>query len=157
MALDNTVRLPTLAPDEYQGDLRKTGLTPDFWYPLARSRDVKPGKMRGVRFAGQPIVLARTRAGKLLALEDRCAHRQVPLSVGVVAEDAIRCGYHGWEYNAEGHCVSVPYLDRCSMKPNNVRHYAVREAHGLVFVFPGDAARAASTPFPDIPSASDPA
>ena len=157
MSLDNTVRLPTPAPDEYAGDLRKTGIAPDFWYPIARSRDLKVGKLLAASFAGAPIVLARTAAGTLLALEDRCAHRQVPLHVGVVAGEAIRCGYHGWEYNAAGQCVSVPYLDRCSLKPNNVRHYPVREAYGLLFVFPGDGARAATTPFPAIPSASDPA
>lgn len=157
MTLEITARVPTPAADEYSGDLRKTALDPNFWYPLARSRDLKPGKMLATRFAGEPIVLARTRAGRLLALEDRCAHRQVPLHVGVVSDNAIRCGYHGWEYNAEGRCVSVPYLDRCSMKPNNVRHYPVREAYGLLFVFPGDATRAADSAFPAIPSASDPA
>jgi phenylpropionate dioxygenase-like ring-hydroxylating dioxygenase large terminal subunit len=155
MSLENAIRLPTPAADEYSGDLRKTGIAPNFWYPVARARELKAGKLLAASFAGQAIVLARTKSGQLLALEDRCAHRQVPLHVGVVVDNAIRCGYHGWEYNAEGRCVSVPYLDRCSMKPNSVRHYPVREAHGLLFVFPGEAARAASTPLPAIPSASD--
>lgn len=157
MSLNNTVRLPTPAHDAYAGDLRKTNIAPDFWYPIARARDLKAGKLLATSFAGSPIVLARTKAGELLALEDRCAHRQVPLHIGVVAGNAIRCGYHGWEYNAQGKCVSVPYLDRCSLKPNNVRHFPVREAYGLLFVFPGDATRAATTPFPCIPAASDPA
>ena len=157
MSLDNTARLPLPAPDDYPGDLRKTAIDPDFWYPLARAKDLKGGKLLAVRFAGLPIVLARTQAGELLALEDRCAHRQIPLHIGVVVNNTIRCGYHGWEYNAEGECVSVPYLDRCSMKPNNVRHYPVREAYGLIFVFPGHLGRAATTPFPHIPAASDPA
>ena len=157
MSQENTLRLPTPDADEYSGDLRKTAIDPDFWYPIARARDLQAGKLLPARFAGAAIVLARTKSGQLLALEDRCAHRQVPLHVGVVAGEAIRCGYHGWEYNAEGHCVSVPYLDRCSMKPNSVRHYPVREAYGLLFVFPGDVARAPTTPFPAIPSASDPA
>ena len=157
MTLENTARVTGLGPDEYFGDLRKTAIDPNFWYPVARSRDLKTGKLLAAHFAGEPIVLARTRNGQLLALEDRCAHRQVPLHAGVVADNAIRCGYHGWEYNAEGRCVSVPYLDRCSMKPNSVRHYPVREAYGLLFVFPGDSARASTTAFPAIPSASDPA
>ena len=157
MPFDDSVSLPTSAPDSYVGDLRKTGIAPNFWYPIARSRDLKAGKLLAASFAGAPIVLARTTQGAVLALEDRCAHRQVPLHVGVVAGNSIRCGYHGWEYNAEGKCVSVPYLDRCSVKPNNVRHYPVREAYGLLFVFPGNAARAEATPFPHVPSASDPA
>jgi len=156
MALDNTVRLHDQGPRERPRDIRKTAIDPDFWYPVARSRDVKTGKLHAVSFAGQPIVIARTRGGALFALENRCAHRQVPLDTGVIAGDTIRCGYHGWEYDAGGRCVSVPYLDKCAMKPNNVRRYPTREAYGLVFVFPGDAARAEQVPFPEVPSATDP-
>ena len=50
----------------------------------------------------------------------------------------------------------VPYLGKCSL-PNGVRSYPCREAYGLIFVFPGDPARAASVPFPDVPAAVDPA
>ncbi|HBO83288.1 MAG TPA: ferredoxin, partial [Cupriavidus sp.] len=57
---------------------------PDHWYPLAWSREVKAGQAHGVQFAGDPIVLVRTATGKIFALEDRCAHRQVPLHAGVV-------------------------------------------------------------------------
>ena len=31
-------------------DLRKTGIHPDYWYPLARSKDLKQGKPLGVAF-----------------------------------------------------------------------------------------------------------
>jgi phenylpropionate dioxygenase-like ring-hydroxylating dioxygenase large terminal subunit len=157
MSLENTVRLTTQATAEHARDLRKTAIDPDFWYPIARTRDVKPGKTHAASFAGDPIVLARTRAGEIFALENRCAHRQIPLDVGVVGDGTIKCGYHGWEYDTRGRCVNVPYIDKCSMQPNNVRHYPAREAYGLVFVFPGDAARAATTPFPEVPSAADPA
>src|SRR5262249_33175077 len=44
-------------------DLRRIGLHPDFWYPLARSTDVKAGKTHPAAFAGEPIVLARTERG----------------------------------------------------------------------------------------------
>lgn len=137
-------------------DLRKTGIDPDFWYPVARSRQVKPGKAHPVSFAGHPIVLIRSRSGDLTALEDRCAHRQVPLHIGVVEEDGIRCGYHGWKYNGKGECTSVPYLDRCKLRPNHVRSYPCREAYGLIFVFPGDASAPIDALFPSVPSASDP-
>ncbi|MGE0486765.1 MAG: Rieske 2Fe-2S domain-containing protein [Gammaproteobacteria bacterium] len=156
MSLDNTARLPGADERGTTRDIRKTAIDPDFWYPVARSRDLKPGKAIAVTFAGAPIVLVRTRDGELFALENRCAHRQVPLHVGVVDKCSIRCGYHGWEYDAEGKCVSVPYLDACSMKPNNVRAYPSREAYGLVFIFPGVRERAGGVPFPDVPSASDP-
>ena len=141
-------------------DLRKTGIDPDFWYPLARSRDLKPGKTLGVHFAGEPIVLVRPAAGArqndVFALEDRCAHRQVPLHLGVVKGERLACDYHCWTYDRGGRCVTVPYLDKAKSLPNGVRSYPTREAYGLIFVFTGDSERAASVPFPDLSSPDSP-
>lgn len=136
-------------------DLRKTGIHPDFWYPLARSRALRRGRALGTRFAGEPIVLVRTAGGRLYALEDRCAHRQVPLHLGVVKGEELQCCYHSWTYDCTGRCVNVPYLDKRKQLPNGVRSYACREAYGLIFVFPGAPDKADSTPFPDVPAFAD--
>jgi len=101
------------------------------------SDDLKPGKTRGCRFAGEPVVLYRGQSGKVFALEDRCAHRQVPLHLGVVKGETLRCGYHGWAYDCSGKCVDVPYLGRERL-PNGVRSYPAREVDGLIFIFPGN-------------------
>jgi phenylpropionate dioxygenase-like ring-hydroxylating dioxygenase large terminal subunit len=93
-------------------DLRKTRIHPDFWYPVARSRDLKRGKVLGVRFAGEPIAIVRTETGGVFALEDRCAHRQVPLHLGVVTGEQLQCCYHSWTYDRSGRCVNIPYLDK---------------------------------------------
>ena len=143
-------------------DLRRVGAHPDHWYPVAWSRDLKPGKTLGVTFAGEPIVLVRParKAGEaeksVFALEDRCAHRQVPLHAGVVEGCAIRCCYHGWTYDRTGACIDVPYLGKGKL-PNGVRSYPCHEASGLIFVFPGDAERAAQTAFPRLGASADPA
>ena len=135
-------------------DLRRVGIHPDYWYPLAWSHEVKRGKTHGVTFAGDPIVLARTESGKVFALEDRCAHRQVPLHQGVVEGESIRCGYHGWTYDCSGKCIDVPYLGRERL-PNGVRSYPCEEVEGLIFVFPGDAALARERPLPALGSVAD--
>lgn len=137
-------------------DLRRVGSHPDFWYPLARANSVKRGRTLAVSFAGDPIVLVRCADGGVFALEDRCAHRQVPLSAGVVCGKALKCGYHGWTYDAGGRCINVPYLSADRERPNGVRGYPCREAYGLIFVFPGDPAKAPTVPFPDVPAAVDP-
>ena len=137
-------------------DLRRIGAHPDHWYPLAWSREVKPGRALAARFAGEPIVLVRKEDGGVFALEDRCAHRQVPLHKGVVDGEAIRCCYHGWAYDRTGRCTDVPYLGKGRL-PNGVRAYPCREAEGLVFVFPGDACLADSRPLPALGSVADPA
>lgn len=138
-------------------DLRSVGIHREYWYPVARACLLRPGKTLATSFAGEPIVLVRAAGGTVYALENRCAHRQVPLSAGVVCGDQVRCGYHGWSYDASGRCISVPYLGRGEKLPNGVRSYPCREAYGLLFIFPGDRARAADVPLPQIPSHGDPA
>jgi phenylpropionate dioxygenase-like ring-hydroxylating dioxygenase large terminal subunit len=150
--LERDVLIPRPEPSR---DLRRSAIHPDHWYPVARSRRIKPGAAFGVSFAGEPIVLVRTKAGALYALEDRCAHRQVPLSLGVVKGDYLQCGYHCWSYDRDGRCVGAPYVKNRSELPDGVRAYPCREEYGFVFVFPGRRELAESTPFPDVPSASD--
>jgi phenylpropionate dioxygenase-like ring-hydroxylating dioxygenase large terminal subunit len=124
-------------------DLRRIGAHPDHWYPVAWAGDLKRGKTLAVRFAGEPIVVVRTQSGNLYALEDRCAHRQVPLSKGVVEGEALRCGYHGWTYDCVGACINLPYIGWGPTRmPNGVRSYPVCEVDGLLFVFPGNPALA---------------
>ena len=137
-------------------NLRRVGVSRDHWYPLAWSTELKPGKSLAVKFAGDPIVLVRPKEGAVFALEDRCAHRQVPLSKGLVEGCAIRCGYHGWAYNQAGQCTDVPYLGKGKL-PNGVRAYPCREVEGLILVFPGDPALAGTVPLPGLGSVANPA
>jgi phenylpropionate dioxygenase-like ring-hydroxylating dioxygenase large terminal subunit len=118
-------------------DLRRIDAHPDHWYPIAWSRELKPGKMLARTFAGEPVVVVRTADGVIFALENRCAHRQVPLSQGVVKGCTVRCGYHGWAYDEAGKCVDVPYLG--GRLPNGVKAYPTHEVDGLIFIFPGRA------------------
>ena len=141
---------------ENRTDLRRVGTHPDFWYPLAWSDELKAGRPRAVSFAGEPIVLVRTKGGSVFALEDRCMHRQIPLSEGEVCGEYLKCGYHAWTYDRTGRCVNIPYLDKSQHPGRGVRGYPCREAFGLVFVFPGDTRKAASAPFPSAPAAGDP-
>jgi phenylpropionate dioxygenase-like ring-hydroxylating dioxygenase large terminal subunit len=139
-----------------QPDLRRIGLHPDFWYPLARSEDVRPGRTHRAAFAGEPIVLARTERGEVFALEDRCAHRQFPLHKGIVCGETLRCAYHAWTYRTDGRLVGVPYLPKNAVRPAGVRGFAFREAYGYVFVFPGDRDRAPAVDLPHLPSFHSP-
>jgi phenylpropionate dioxygenase-like ring-hydroxylating dioxygenase large terminal subunit len=132
---------PANSPNNF--DLRRIGAHPDYWYPVAWSDELKVGRTLGRRFAGDPIVIYRGKSGQVFALEDRCAHRQVPLHLGVVTGDELKCHYHGWTYNCAGKCVGVPYLGTERL-PNGIKSYPAREVDGLIFVFPGDPALAES-------------
>ena len=48
-------------------DIRKTGVHPNFWYPVARSDNVKTGKPHPVSFAGELghlLTMARAKSGE---------------------------------------------------------------------------------------------
>ena len=144
MPEDNTRPIPVQpanAPNAF--DLRSVDAHPDYWYPLAWSTELTVGRAIGRRFAGEPVVLYRGASGRVMALEDRCAHRQVPLHLGVVAGEDLKCHYHGWTYDCSGKCVNVPYFGMTRL-PNGVKSYPAREVDGLIFVFPGDPALAES-------------
>ena len=116
------------------------------------SGSVRRGKTFAARFAGERIALYRSAGGVVYALEDRCAHRQVPLSMGVVEGEALRCCYHAWAYRGDGRISQIPYLPKGAARPpRGVRAYPVREAYGFVFVFPGDPAKADGMPLPELP------
>jgi vanillate O-demethylase monooxygenase subunit len=89
----------------------------------------------------EPVVLYRTPAGQVVALEDRCCHRQYPLHKGTIAGDLIECGYHGFTYDATGKCVRVPGQDVVPAAAR-VRSYPVVERHRWIWVWMGEPALA---------------
>ena len=107
------------------------------------------------RLLGDPIVFYRTKAGDVVALDDRCCHRHAPLSKGRVVEDAIRCGYHGLTFDSAGRCIAIP--GQQLVPPGaSVRCYPVTERWGWVWVWMGDPTRIDDLAIPDFHLLDDP-
>ena len=75
---------------------------------------------------------------EVAALTDRCPHRKAPLSSGEVVGNDIQCGYHGLRFAADGACTRVPG-DAAIGRNFRARSFPVRELHGLIFVWLGEA------------------
>lgn len=99
------------------------------------------------------IVFYRKSSGELVALEDRCPHRLLPLSLGRIIDDNVQCGYHGMTFDSGGNCVRVPGQDNL---PNRARvhSYPVHEAHNVVWIWMGDPERARVDDVFDLPQLS---
>jgi phenylpropionate dioxygenase-like ring-hydroxylating dioxygenase large terminal subunit len=83
------------------------------WYVAAWSDEVGDGQLVPRTIMDEPIVLYRKADGAMAAIEDRCAHRFAPLSMGkIVGGDRIQCPYHGLEYDGSGACVRNPHGTR---------------------------------------------
>lgn len=111
----------------------------DTWY-VACTPDEIDGKPLGRQICGERIVFFRDASGAVAALEDFCPHRGAPLSLGMVRNGQLICGYHGLTMGAEGKCVSMP-CQRVGGIPA-VRRYPAVERYGFIWVWPGDADKA---------------
>lgn len=108
-----------------------------YWQPFAYASQAQqlPSK---VRIFGEYLILYRDGNGVPGLLYPRCMHRGTDLIYGKVERDGIRCCYHGWKFDAEGHCLEIPTEknDRLRLR---VRQpwYPIVEKHGLLWVYMG--------------------
>lgn len=118
------------------------------WYVIAWDHEVGADALFTRRVLNEPILLYRTGAGRIIALEDRCCHRLAPLSLGRKEGDCVRCGYHGLKFDASGQCLEVPGLDQVP-PDTRVKTYPVTVKNKWVFVWMGDPTKADVALLPD--------
>ena len=136
---------------------RAAGMDPDYWYVVEEARRVKPGTVVEIIFWKHSIALFRGIDGSFHAIENRCAHRQLKLSLGEVQGCRLVCAYHGWQYDGKGCRVEIPH-DRSGgdfPKPS-LRTYPVKVRYGLIWLFPGKPEQAQLRQIPDIPELEGP-
>ena len=111
------------------------------WYVAAWSDAVGENRVLGLTILKEPVVLYRQGNGEVVALEDRCAHRFAPLSMGqVVGGNRIQCPYHGLEYDKSGACVLQPHGNKTIPARARVKSYPVTEKHKAIWIWMGDKA-----------------
>jgi len=126
------------------------------WYVAAWSSELPQAGMISRTIINEPVVLFRTATGGIAALEDRCCHRQAPLSLGRREGDDIRCLYHGLRFDASGRCVEIPGQQNIPPQAR-VRRYEVLEKHSWIWVWMGDAQCADPSLVPAAVGLDDPA
>ncbi len=119
------------------------------WYAVEFGAAVAEAPVK-VSVLGHDLALFRTSDGTIHAHSDLCVHRGGSLSGGRVVDDCVECPYHGWRYNSEGRCVSIPANRAGSAIPRKARvdTYPAEERYGFVWVFLGDAAESERPPMP---------
>ena len=121
----------------------------DFWYPAARSGEIRGRQLSRATLLEVPLVLGRTDRGAAFAMRDACPHRGIPLSYGRFDGKNVECSYHGWKFDgSSGQCVEIPSLtsqDKLKTERIFAGHYPCEEHDGYVWVY----MNAASTPIKD--------
>ena len=142
------------------------------WYPLVPAEFLDPSKPHNFKLLGmdlclwndgaesdsfqakqkKPSGLARlfgkkksiTPLGNWNAFEDKCPHRKVPLSEGRVESDGtLLCSYHGWRFDGDGSCVTIPQesnptrMENIRANPKSqCNAFPVKIVKGLIWVWP---------------------
>lgn len=133
---------------------RHTPFIMDDWYVAAFGQEVKD-QLLARTLLGQRVVLYRAANRQVVALEDRCPHRSMPLSAGTLERDTIVCGYHGFRFNTEGNCIEVPSQTTC---PANIgiKSYRTHERGPVVWIWMGDPDKADLSKLPSQDWLEDP-
>ncbi len=109
-----------------------------YWHPVAKVEDATTRPV-SLQVLGEELVLFRTRKGKAGLLHPRCIHRGASLFYGGVEDEGIRCCYHGWVFDTEGHCLEQPCEPDLGLHRDRVRQpwYPVEELYGLIWAYMG--------------------
>jgi phenylpropionate dioxygenase-like ring-hydroxylating dioxygenase large terminal subunit len=125
------------------------------WYVAAWDHEVHRLKLTRRILLNEPVVLYRKSDGKPVALEDRCAHRHAPLSMGRQKGDDIECRYHGLVFDPHGKCVRIPAQQ--TIPPSAcVKSYPVVERNHWIWIWMGDPALADAALIEDFHWMDDP-
>ena len=108
----------------------------DCWYAAAFTSEVTRTPMARV-LLGEPVVLYRKESGEPVALGDRCPHRFAPLHQGKLFGDAIRCPYHGLQFDADGKCVHNPAGKGVIPQAAKTPSFPLREVDGVIWLWHG--------------------
>jgi phenylpropionate dioxygenase-like ring-hydroxylating dioxygenase large terminal subunit len=135
----------TRKPSTYDAVLTEVGrgtpmgeLMRRYWHPVGLVADAGTTP-RPVRAFGEDLILFRDGKGRPGLVVARCCHRGTTLYYGRVEERGIRCCYHGWLFDVEGHCLEQPCEPGGGRLRERVRQpwYPVQERYGLIFAYMG--------------------
>jgi 5,5'-dehydrodivanillate O-demethylase len=134
LSADVNEMLTRVGPDTPGGDLMRR-----YWHPITGASYLNKKKVVPIRFLGEDLVLYQDLRGEIGLIDRICAHRRVDLTTGYPVECGLRCPYHGWTYDAKGHCVEQPgEPEKSSLKDEvKLKSYLVQELGGLIFAYLG--------------------
>ena len=78
-----------------------------YWQPVGLSGDAAATAQQ-FRILGEDLILFRDHEGRPGLPYPRCVHRGTSRYYGKVDERGIRCCYHGWLFDVQGHCLEQP-------------------------------------------------
>jgi phthalate 4,5-dioxygenase len=124
----------------------------EYWLPAMLSDELPTPDCDPVRvlMLGEPLIAFRDSNAKIGLLANNCPHRGASLFFGRNEESGLRCVYHGWKFDLDGHCVDMPNEPAESDFRTKVKAaaYPTQERGGIVWAYLGP--RKQPPPLPDL-------
>ena len=149
LSTEENALLTQVGPGTPMGNLMRRYWLPGFMSKELPSPDSDP--MR-VRLLGEDLIAFRDTQGRLGLLANACSHRGASLFYGRNENDGLRCVYHGWKYDVNGHCIDMPNEPSESNFGAKVHHqaYPVKERNGIAWVYMGPNKTSNLPPLPNL-------
>src|SRR6476469_6472473 len=129
-----------------------------YWVPTMLSSELPERDSDPVRvlLLGEQLIAFRDSNGKVGLLANNCPHRGASLFFGRNEESGLRCVYHGWKFDVDGHCVDMPNEPPESNFKDKVHAtaYPCIERNGVIWTYMGP--RSTPPPLPDFEWNMDP-
>ncbi len=102
------------------------------WVRVGKLVDIPRQGSRRVKAGSMTIAVFRTADDRVFALEDKCPHKQGPLSQGIVHGDCVTCPLHNW-------VIALDTGEACGADEGRVVRFPVRlDGNDIFLSFPSD-------------------
>lgn len=125
-------------------------MTPTGWFQVAWSDEIGVGDVHKMTYFGQELVAWRAQSGTVTVMNAYCEHLGAHLGYGGHVEgDVLQCPFHGWQWDAQGRNVCIPYDTRPN-RGRRIKTYPVVERNESVYLWYDDAGREPYFDAPDV-------
>lgn len=126
-----------------EGDAPMGRMMRRYWTPVCLAEEVAEpdGAPVKARLFGEDLVVFRDSEGRVGVMDELCPHRRASLVYGRNEQGGLRCLYHGWKMDVNGHVLEMVSEPAASGMVNKVRHRAwpVHEWGGYIWTYMGPA------------------
>ncbi|PJK19044.1 2Fe-2S ferredoxin [Mycobacterium goodii] len=125
-------------------------MKPTGWFQVAWSDQVGRGGVHAMKYFGEEMVAWRSESGQVTVMNAYCEHLGAHLGFGgKVVGEVIQCPFHGWQWNADGRNVCIPYQDRPN-RGRRMKTYPVVERNEAIYIWHDPLGRAPFFDAPDV-------
>ncbi|HSV81437.1 MAG TPA: Rieske 2Fe-2S domain-containing protein [Ramlibacter sp.] len=128
--------MPEFIEDNHRFSGFPHSVMPTGWFQIGWSDALQVGDVVPLKYFKRELVLYRAESGTAVLLSAYCSHMGAHLGHGgTVKGEAIRCPFHGWEWDKSGCNQLCPAEGKPSTSNRNAIPWSVAESNGIIWAW----------------------